>query len=104
MDTSVAASIFTEFDDLLLNDGCTCVALANYRRMAELHLDNHKLVVFYGWKKTKDQVLQTLARFGIPENKSLEPICDAEHIHSTTAEFKQQFDQLVARMSAVQWS
>ena len=104
IDTSVASSIFTEFDDLLLNDGCTGVALANFRRMAELHFDNHKLIIFYGWKKTKELVLQTLARFGIAEDKSLEPICDAEHIHSTTPDFKYQFDQLVARMSAIQWS
>ena len=47
IDTPVLLSHFCDFEDLLLNDGCTGVAVLAARRPVEVQFDEHKLLTIY---------------------------------------------------------
>src|SRR5690606_9274595 len=48
IDLPVLKSILWDFEDLLLNDGCTGIAVLNPRTPQEIQFDEHKLLTAYG--------------------------------------------------------
>ena len=48
IDVPVLKSILLDFEDLLLNDGCTGIAVINPAKRQEVQLDEHKLLIVYG--------------------------------------------------------
>ncbi|MCG8651638.1 MAG: hypothetical protein MI861_17490, partial [Pirellulales bacterium] len=48
IDMPVLKSVLLEFEDLLLNDGCTGIAVINPAKRQEVQLDEHKLLIMYG--------------------------------------------------------
>src|SRR5579859_3800589 len=48
IDLPVLKSIFMDYEDLLLNDGCTGVAVLSTVAPVEVQFDEHKLLVVYG--------------------------------------------------------
>src|SRR4051794_38834529 len=48
IDLPVLKSYFCEFEDLLLNDGCTGVAVVASGEPIEVQFDEHKLLIVYG--------------------------------------------------------
>ena len=48
----ILQSIFWDFEDLLINDGCTGIAVLNPHIPQEVQLDEHKLLLVYGNKLT----------------------------------------------------
>ena len=48
IDLPVLKSIFWEYEDLLLNDGCTGIAVLNPSIPQEVQFDEHKLLIIYG--------------------------------------------------------
>ena len=48
IDLPVLKSVFWEYEDLLLNDGCTGLAVLNPDIPQEIQFDEHKLLIVYG--------------------------------------------------------
>ena len=48
IDLPVLKSMLCDFEDLLLNDGCTGIAVLNPHVPLEVQFDEHKLLIVYG--------------------------------------------------------
>lgn len=99
IDLPVLTSHFCDFEDLLVNDGCTGVAVIAAGRRIEVQMDEHKLLFVYA----RDLVpfRRVLKRYGIPLVPDLRLIAEAEHLHHSHARYVDEFQQLAARMGAV---
>jgi hypothetical protein len=53
IDMPVLKSILYDFEDLLLNDGCTGIAVLNPHAPLEVQFDEHKLLIAYGHDLTE---------------------------------------------------
>lgn len=92
IDLPVLTSILCAYEDLLLNDGCTGIAVLNAQRDFEVHFDEHKLLYLYGPQLNSFQ--QILNKAGIQRDDDLLIITEEEHIHSTSDEFYEQLTDL----------
>jgi hypothetical protein len=96
IDMPILQSILWDFEDLLVNDGCTGIAVLNPATPQEVQFDEHKLLIVYG--KELRQYEQVLADWNIPCRDDMRFITEAEHVHSTNDEYIQQFEQLKMRL------
>lgn len=96
IDLPVLKSILLDYEDLLLNDGCTGVAVLNPRIPLEVQFDEHKLLIMYGQKL--DWFRYIMGDYPVGESPELRFITEAEHIHSSSEEFLDRFDQLRYRL------
>lgn len=96
IDLPVLKSILMEFDDLLLNDGCTGVAVINPRRGQEVQLDEHKLLVAYG--QPLSEFRKVLIAADVYPDPTIQFITEAEHIHSSNRRFYKEFERLRVRL------
>ena len=96
IDLPVLKSVLYEFEDLLLDDGCTGIAVLNPRIPLEVQFDEHKLLIMYGHENGRFE--NVLHDYGIHCREDIKFITEAEHVHSSTDEFVQQFEQLKFRL------
>ena len=96
IDLPVVKSVFCDFDDLLLNDGCTGVAVMSTAEPIELQFDEHKLLIVYAHNLRPFQGILTDA--GVLRNDELKLITEGEHLHSTDARYREEFEQLCFRL------
>jgi hypothetical protein len=96
IDRSVLMSYFCDYEDLLMNDGCTGVAVISAKGSAEVQFDEHKLLVIYSHDLERFE--QILRQFQIPRDDDLKLISEGEHLHSTEERFGQSFEQLSLRL------
>lgn len=96
IDLPVLKSILYDFEDLLLNDGCTGIAGLNPRIPLEVQFDEHKLLIVYGQELTAFE--EVLAEFGIARYDDIKFITEAEHVHSSNDDFVLRFDGLRYRL------
>jgi hypothetical protein len=96
IDLPVLASHFCEFEELLLQDGCTGVAVLSHAGSMEVQFDEHKLLVIYADDLAPFE--EVLREAGVPRNDRLRLITEGEHLHSTSAEYREQFEQLCCRV------
>lgn len=89
IDMPVLKSMLWEFEDLLLNDGCTGIAVINPTKKQEVQLDEHKLLIAYG--DPLDSFREILIQGDVYPDDSLKFITEAEHVHSSCERY---FDQL----------
>ncbi|MEM7453990.1 MAG: hypothetical protein AAF456_06495 [Planctomycetota bacterium] len=92
IDMPVLLSALYEFEDLLTNDGCTGIAVLNPNTPQEVQFDEHKLLIMYG--SPLEPFEHTLEVNGLRCNEDLRFITEAEHIHSSTNEYREQFESL----------
>ena len=92
IDMAVLQSILHDFEDLLLDDGCCGIAVLNPRKPMEVHLDEHKLLFVYGHDNSEYE--WALSENGVECDEGIRFITEAEHVHSSSDEFQQRFDQL----------
>jgi hypothetical protein len=96
IDLPVLMSHFCDYEDLLLNDGCTGVAVIATRGPMEVQFDEHKLLIVYAHHlKPFEGVLRQAA---IPRDDALKLITEGEHLHSTDARYHGEFEQLAYRL------
>jgi len=96
IDRPVLESYFCEFEDLLLNDGCTGVAVVASGRPMEVQFDEHKLLVIYaGNLKPFERIMK---EHGIRQNDKVKLITEGEHLHSTDESYRDQFEQFCYRL------
>jgi hypothetical protein len=96
IDLPVLLSHFCDSEELLLNDGCTGVAVIATTGPMEVQFDEHKLLVVYAHDLERFE--QVLRQAGLPRDDRLKLITEGEHLHSTDPRFLEQFEQLCCRV------
>jgi hypothetical protein len=96
IDMPVLKSMLLDFEDLLLNDGCTGVAVVNPTRGQEVQLDEHKMLIAYG--QPLEPFEQLLIAGDIYPDPTIRFVTEAEHVHSSSARFYREFNVLMTRL------
>ena len=92
----VLESLLWEFDDLLLNDGCTGLAVMHPEQSLEVQLDEHKLLVVYA--AARQPFERILRARGLERDDRLRFVSQGEHMHTSHARHARQFEQLANRL------
>jgi hypothetical protein len=96
IDMPVLKSILYDFENMLLNDGCTGIAVLNPQRQQEVQFDEHKMIIAYG------SPLESFERVLISHDVYCEPdmrfLTEAEHVHSSSEAYYSQFESLCLRL------
>jgi hypothetical protein len=92
IDLPVFKSLLWDYEDLLLNDGCTGIAVLNPSIPQEVQFDEHKLLIVYG-QPLRDYE-NVFHKFGIRCDQKLKFITEAEHVHSSSDKYSQRFEDL----------
>ncbi len=92
IDMPVLTSILYQYEDLLLNDGCTGIAVLNPRTPQEIQFEEHKLLIVYGSPLEPYEFL--LESAGLGERANMRFITEAEHVHSSSEQFARRFNEL----------
>ena len=96
IDVPVFKSMLWDFEDLLMNDGCTGMAVLNPSIPQEVQFDEHKLLIVYGNPLRAYE--NVFARFGVRRDDQMKFITEAEHVHSSSDKYFQSFDELKLRL------
>jgi hypothetical protein len=96
IDLSVWKSYCCDFEDLLLNDGCTGVAVISTSGLMEVQFDEHKLLVVYA--RDLEPFERIVRQAGLPRDDQMKLITEGEHLHSTEPTYADRFEQLCYRL------
>jgi len=92
----VLESILWEYEDLLLNDGCTGIAVMHPELSMEVQLDEHKLLVVYA--QARQPFERILRARGLERDDKLRFLSQGEHMHTSHARHAADFERLAARL------
>ncbi|MFO0817891.1 MAG: hypothetical protein U1A77_08120 [Pirellulales bacterium] len=92
IDLPVLKSTLYDFEDLLLHDGCTGIAVLNPALSQEVQFDEHKLLIVYG--RPLHAYERILRRYGVPRIDDLRFVSEAEHLHASRDEYITVFERL----------
>lgn len=96
VDLPILTSYCCDFEELLVNDGCTGIAVLNEDLQMEVHFDEHKLLYAYApflWRFER-----IMAEFGVTRCDDLQLITEAEHIHCTSPQHRASFEGLCLKL------
>ena len=96
MDTVILKSTLYDYEELLLNDGCTGLAALNPEGPMEVQFDEHKLLFVYA--HDLEPFEQVLRDHGLRRDDTIKFISEAEHLHSTDDVYRDQFEELRYRL------
>ena len=96
IDMPVLKSILLDFEDLLLNDGCTGIAVVNPSRGQEVQLDEHKMLIAYGNPLAPYEKI--LIGGDVYPDPTIKFVTEAEHVHSSSVKYFRQFAVLRTRL------
>ena len=96
IDLPVLKSTLCDYEDLILDDGCTGVAVLNPGIPLEVQFDEHKLLIMYGQDLSAFE--EVLERSGLTRLEEMRFITEAEHVHSSSDEMSREFEQLRYRL------
>lgn len=96
MDLPVLKSHCLDYEELLMHDGCTGIAVMSTEGPMEVQFDEHKLLVVYAPKLTFFE--NVMKQHGIRRYDKMKLITEAEHLHSTDQTYRGQFEQLCYRL------
>jgi hypothetical protein len=96
IDLPVLKSHCCDFEDLLLHDGCTGVAVLSTIGPMEVQFDEHKLLVVYAPELIP--FAEILEDYGVRRDDSMKLITEGEHLHSTDPRFRPVFGQFCYRL------
>lgn len=96
IDMPVLKSILWEYEDLLVNDGCTGLAVLNPAVPQEVQFDEHKLLIVYGDRLEAFELV--LAEHRVPCDEQIKFITEAEHVHSSSDYYARQCEELRTRL------
>jgi hypothetical protein len=85
-------SVLYDFEDMLMNDGCSGLAVLNPSIPSEVQFDEHKLLIVYG--NDLAQFEGVLQAHGINRDDEMKFITEAEHVHSSCDGYVSRFDEL----------
>ncbi len=96
IDMPVLKSILYDYEEMLLNDGCAGIAVLNPGVPLEVQFDEHKLLICYG--SDLEPFEAVFRDHQIPCEDQMQFITEAEHVHASSDEYQQQFDELKMRL------
>jgi hypothetical protein len=96
IDAPVLKSVLWEYEELLLNDGCTGLAVLNPDIPQEIQFDEHKLLIIYGEQLSEYEDI--LSGQHVHCDDQLKFVTEAEHVHSSSDRYIQQFEELKMRL------
>ena len=96
IDMPVLKSILWDFEDLLINDGCTGAAVLNPSIPQEIQFDEHKLLIVYGEELSAFEAVLDQHRINCDDE--LKFVTEAEHVHSSSDHYARQFEELKTRL------
>jgi hypothetical protein len=96
IDLAVLKSVLCDFEELLLHDGCTGLAVLSCGEPIELQFDEHKLLIVYAHDLEPFQHI--LGEAGVARDDDMKLITEGEHLHSTDVPHREAFDQLCLRL------
>ncbi len=96
IDMPILQSILWDFEELLVNDGCTGIAVLNPRLPQEVQFDEHKLLIVYG--KDLREYEAIFGNCGLSCRDDMRFITEAEHVHSTNDDYIGKFEELKLRL------
>jgi hypothetical protein len=96
IDVPVLKSALYEFEEMLLNDGCTGIAILNPAKQQEIQFDEHKMLICYG--SPLEIFERILIKHDVYPDEQIRFITEAEHVHSSTDGFARQFYELQSRL------
>jgi len=96
IDMPVLKSILWDYEELLLSDGCTGVAVLNPGIPQEVQFDEHKLLIVYG--SPLDDFEGVFQDRNVARDDQLKFITEAEHVHSSSDQLARQFEELQTRL------
>ena len=96
IDMPVLKSILWDYEDMLLNDGCTGIAVLNPTVPQEVQFDEHKLLIVYGERLGPFET--ALEEHRVPCDDQMKFITEAEHVHSSSDHYARQFEELKTRL------
>jgi len=96
IDLPVLKSTLYDYEDMILNDGCCGVAVMNSQIPLEVQFDEHKLLLIYG--QHLGQFERILRSHGLDSRDEIKFITEAEHVHCTTVEYSEMFEELSYRI------
>ncbi len=92
IDMPVLKSVLCDYEDLLVNDGCTGIAVLNPRIPLEVQFDEHKLLIAYGEDLSEFEAV--LRQHKIECDDRMRFITEAEHVHSSSDLYFDRFNEL----------
>ena len=96
IDLPILKSVLYDYEELLMNDGCTGIAVLNPAIPQEVQFDEHKLLIVYG------NPLQTyedlLRQYNVGCDDKMKFVTEAEHVHSSSDKYFEQFEELKMRL------
>ena len=96
IDLPILKSTLYDFEDLLLDDGCTGIAVLNPQAPLEVQFDEHKLLVMYG--RNLEPFEEVLGDYRLRTSDTIRFITEGEHVHSSTDDFARRFEELACRL------
>lgn len=96
IDSPVLASHLYDFEGLLLNDGCTGVAVIGVNGPMEVQFDEHKLLIVYAHDLNPFEAI--LEQLGLERDDAMKLITEGEHLHTTDPQYAAEFEQLCYRL------
>ena len=94
----VLESMLWDFEDLLLHDGCSGVAIMHPELPIEVQLDEHKLLVVYA--DDRGPFERVLVGQGLARNDRMRFISQGEHLHTSHPRYARRFTQLANTLGA----
>jgi hypothetical protein len=92
IERSILCSYLYEFEDLLLDDGCTGVAVISGCGKMEVQFDEHKQLVIYA--KQLGPFERILREAGVERDDTLRLLSEAEHLHASDDDSADRFEIL----------
>ena len=96
IDMPILKSILYDFEDLLMNDGCTGIAVLNPGIPQEVQFDEHKLLIIYG--NPLQSYEDMLRQYSVGCDDKMKFVTEAEHVHSSSDKYFEQFEELKMRL------
>ncbi len=96
IDLPVLKSHLCDFEHLLMNDGCTGIAVLANNEPMEVQFDEHKLLIVYA--HDIEPFAHLMCQAGVARDNHLKLITEGEHLHCTDPQHASAFEQLCYRL------
>ena len=100
IDLPVLKSYLCDYENLLLHDGCTGIAVIAGDPPMEVQFDEHKLLIVYA--RDLRPFVEIVERHGLKRDDHMKLITEGEHLHSTDPAHVAAFEQLCYRLGVGQ--
>jgi hypothetical protein len=96
IDLPVLKSHCYDYEELLMHDGCTGIAVVSTLGPMEVQFDEHKLLVVYA--QDLEPFIRILDEAGVERDDALRVITEGEHLHRTEPHFAETFWQFCMQL------